>query len=71
MTTPPFSADTRAENLAHMATAGQRTEPLDVLVIGGGITGAGLLVTPLDVVFVSACSSAVTSPQAPAAGHRS
>ncbi len=38
----PFSPETRAENLARMARAGGVTAPLDVLVIGGGITGAGV-----------------------------
>jgi glycerol-3-phosphate dehydrogenase len=38
----PFSPETRAENLARMARAGGATAPLDLLVIGGGITGAGI-----------------------------
>lgn len=33
-----FSATTRAQNIARL-----KTEPLDLLIIGGGITGAGVL----------------------------
>ena len=38
----PFSADARAAHLAAFAAAGNTAPPLDVLVIGGGITGAGV-----------------------------
>src|SRR3989304_2233772 len=33
----PFSQDTRAQHLAAMAA-----DPVDLLVVGGGITGAGI-----------------------------
>lgn len=42
MNRPPFSAEARAEHLADFAAAGRSAPPLDVLVIGGGITGAGV-----------------------------
>ncbi len=42
MIRPPFSAEARSAHLAELAAAGGSAPPLDVLVIGGGITGAGV-----------------------------
>jgi glycerol-3-phosphate dehydrogenase len=38
----PFSAEARAAHLAELAAAGSSAPPLDLLVIGGGITGVGV-----------------------------
>ncbi len=38
----PFSPEGRVENLARLAAAGRGAPPFDLLVIGGGITGAGV-----------------------------
>jgi glycerol-3-phosphate dehydrogenase len=39
----PFSPEVRADNLDRMAGRSRAAPPLDLLVIGGGITGAGIV----------------------------